>query len=188
MNPVPTTFQPGADAKDADLRSESSGGEAAPRLDLRSETPRTDAELRKYNGAIDAHFARTLERELAEAQRREKFHSDAYLQEWKENETALEKAGIDFTPDDSGGKPIITAIEELIAQRDELQRELAEARRECNRLNAEKHKIHENWVMARSLCEDGASRISELRAERDQLRADLDKTLARLAESKGQTP
>lgn len=51
-----------------------------------------------------------------------------YLAEWTENEALLAKAGVDFTPNEDGGKPISQAIEEIVGQRDALQRHLAEAK------------------------------------------------------------
>lgn len=70
------------------------------------------------------HDLATAKREVEEQKRLAEFHKNAFLLDWQENEAALEKAGIDFTPDESGGKPIITAIEEIIADRDCIQREL----------------------------------------------------------------
>ena len=67
--------------------------------------------------------ADALRAELAQVTKERNHHRDAYLADWQENEAALEKAGIDFTPDEAGGKPVITGIEELVAQRDALRKE-----------------------------------------------------------------
>lgn len=89
-------------------------------------TPRTDAVAMAWYGdedAVQGDFARQIERELAEANRLRDYHRNIYHSDWIENEKALESAGIDFTVTEEGGKPIITAIEELIAERDKLRAE-----------------------------------------------------------------
>lgn len=81
-----------------------------------------------------------LRAELAAMTAERDYHREAFLADWIENEALLEAAGINFTPDDSGGKPVSTAIQELIAERDKLRAELetVTAERDTLKLEAEK--------------------------------------------------
>src|SRR6185295_18253871 len=59
---------------------------------------------------------------------RDKLHQ-LYLSEWQENEALLAKAGVDFTPDQDGGKPIATAIQEIVSERDAALSQVAEMKK-----------------------------------------------------------
>lgn len=116
-----------------------------------------------------------LASQLAQAQEEAKKFRDMYLAEWQENEAALENAGVDFTPDEHGGKPVIAGIVELRDARDSALAQLTAARKECERLR----KDIDDYRAAAKHFKD--SRDSALQ-DRDQLRAEKEELVALLDE------